>query len=231
MPDTSFDVLQVAVGETRGGNTAPAGGGRAPLVRDDQSGLSSPEERQLAVVAFGPSLAAKRMYGYRDPLSSKLTNHVGGHAEVAAGERRTLLRLDELVRLVSPHETSLMLGAGASVSSGAPTGAQLAKYLASKLPLPPEGDDLAEICGIFENRRGRKELVSVLREKLIDLQPTQGMLALPSFNWHAIYTTNFDRLVERSYASAGSSAVPAERALLLVERSGPGVRSDAHPPH
>ncbi|WP_157864223.1 SIR2 family protein [Mycolicibacter heraklionensis] len=38
-----------------------------------------------------------------------------------------------------------------------------------------------------------------VRRRLNDLEPTGGMLALPAFNWKAIYTTNFDQLVEKSY--------------------------------
>lgn len=113
------------------------------------------------------------------------------------------MRLDDLVALVDPAQTSLLLGAGASVSSGAPTGAQLARHLASKLSPSPDGEDLAEICGIYENRLGRKDLVAAIRQRLGTLQPTQGMLALPGFHWRAIYTTNFDRLVEDSYLTAG----------------------------
>ncbi|SDY92243.1 SIR2-like domain-containing protein [Modestobacter sp. DSM 44400] len=113
------------------------------------------------------------------------------------------MKLADLVALINPSQTSLLLGAGASVSSGAPTGASLARQLASRLSPPPDGGDLSEICGIYENRLGRKDLVQDIRQRLSGLQPTQGMLAVPAFNWRAIYSTNFDRLVEQAYRQAG----------------------------
>ncbi|QNG36552.1 hypothetical protein F1C76_08085 [Geodermatophilaceae bacterium NBWT11] len=75
--------------------------------------------------------------------------------------------------------------------------------MAERLPAGSGSDDLAEVCGLYENRHGRKDLVSALRIRLQNLTPTQGMLALPAFSWRAIFTTNFDRLVEESYRLAG----------------------------
>lgn len=116
-----------------------------------------------------------------------------------------LLQMDlsELAATVNPEQTVLLLGAGASIPSGAPTGARLARYLADKLSPPPDGDDLAEIAGIFEGRRGRRELAIAVKQRLNDLQPAGGILALPTYRWKGIYTTNFDRLVEIAYRNAG----------------------------
>lgn len=113
------------------------------------------------------------------------------------------MNLDDLCRHLEPTRTCILLGAGASVSSGAPTGAQLARILATRIGPSAESEDLAEVCGIYENRYGRKDLVREIRARLRNLKPTQGVLALPYFNWRAIYSTNFDRLVEDSYALAG----------------------------
>lgn len=114
----------------------------------------------------------------------------------------TAVELADLARTITPESTVLLLGAGASVPSGAPTGAALARHLASKLSPAPDGDDLAEIAGIFEHRLGRAELAKAVRARLSGLQPTRGLLALPAFDWRAIYSTNFDRLVEESYKIA-----------------------------
>jgi hypothetical protein len=110
--------------------------------------------------------------------------------------------IQELARVIDPTRTVLLLGAGASIPSGAPSGADLAQHLARMLKPTPEGADLAEIAGIFENRMGRADLVAAVRSKLSNLQPTGGLLALPSYAWRNIYSTNFDQLVERSYAAA-----------------------------
>ncbi|WP_046302095.1 SIR2 family protein [Mycobacterium sp. UM_Kg27] len=115
------------------------------------------------------------------------------------------MKLTELAASINPEQTVLLLGAGASIPSGAPTGAKLARHLAEKLSPPPEGDDLAEIAGIFENRLGRKDLAIAVKRRLRDLEPTGGILALPTYKWKGIYTTNFDRLVETAFRSAGVS--------------------------
>ncbi|MFF0315505.1 SIR2 family protein [Micromonospora sp. NPDC005252] len=110
--------------------------------------------------------------------------------------------LSELARIVVPEQTVLLLGAGAAVSSGGPTGAGLAKVLARRLRPSPDGDDLAEIAGIFEHRFGRRELAEAVKAELEGLTPTGGLLALPGFDWRAIYSTNFDRLIEQAYRYA-----------------------------
>jgi hypothetical protein len=112
------------------------------------------------------------------------------------------LRIDELARAVDPSNTVLLLGAGASIPSGAPTGAALANHLAHKVSPHVEGDDLQEISGIIEDRLGRRQLAAAVRDVFAPLEPARGILALPLYPWKAIYTTNFDRLVEKSYAIA-----------------------------
>ena len=111
--------------------------------------------------------------------------------------------VEALAKRIDPSQTILLLGAGASVPSGAPTGVQLAKHLASKLDPWPESEDLAEIGTIFEHRRSRRELVEAIRERLRSLTPAGGILLIPEFDWRSIYSTNFDRLVETAYSQAG----------------------------
>jgi hypothetical protein len=107
-----------------------------------------------------------------------------------------------LATLIEPEHTVLLMGAGAAVQSGAPTGAALAEFLASRLKPSPDGDELPEIAGIFEDRLGRPALVKAVRDRLVNLEPTGGLLAVPAFDWRAIYSTNFDTLVEESYRRA-----------------------------
>lgn len=111
--------------------------------------------------------------------------------------------LDELSRAAVPAETVLLLGAGASVPSGAPTAASLARALAQRLGRDPGDLSLAEVCSIFENKLGRRALVEQVRGQLQPLSPTGGLLLLPSIAWHRIYGTNFDQLLEKAYATAG----------------------------
>ncbi len=107
--------------------------------------------------------------------------------------------LNELVTLIKPEQTSLLLGAGASVPSGAPSGVQLAHSLANRANPPIDGDELDEVAGIFLNRLGRAALVAAVREELKGLTPTGGLLGIATFKWRAIFSTNFDSLVEEAY--------------------------------
>lgn len=111
--------------------------------------------------------------------------------------------VEALAKKIKPEQTVLLLGAGASVPSGAPSGAELATYLARKLTPVPAGQELSEIATIFENRTSRRELVEALQKRLQKLDPTGGLLLLPEMNWRSIYSTNFDLLIEKAYQRSG----------------------------
>ncbi len=115
-----------------------------------------------------------------------------------------MLSVQELAGLLDPTRTALFLGAGASMASGAPSGKELARKLIGALD-PDSGlpGELMDIASVLELRRGRPELIEALRGLLQPLRPAGGMEALPAFDWSAIYTTNYDYLVERSYERAG----------------------------
>jgi SIR2-like domain len=112
-----------------------------------------------------------------------------------------MLTMQELTSRLSPERVCLLLGAGSAVSSGAPTGAGLAEYLARQLNPVPVTRDLARVCGIWEIRKDRRSLVDSVRQRLAPLRPSNGLLSLPHFAWRHIYTTNFDELLERAYSS------------------------------
>lgn len=117
--------------------------------------------------------------------------------------------LSDMAAAIEPESTVLLLGAGASVPSGAPTGAELAHDLGTKLaPSVPVGDELEEVASILEVRVGRHALVNATRERFEGLRPSGGLLALPEFPWRRIYTTNFDRLVELAYQHARKELAP-----------------------
>ncbi|SDE07014.1 SIR2 family protein [Nocardioides lianchengensis] len=110
-----------------------------------------------------------------------------------------------LAARINPAQTVLLLGAGASVPSGAPTGAEFAAYLARRLSPQPQGSDLSEIATIFEHRTSRRELVEAIQERLRNLEPTGGLLLLPEFEWRSIYSTNYDLLLEKAYRKSDRS--------------------------
>lgn len=108
------------------------------------------------------------------------------------------ITLDQLIGSIQPERTVLVMGAGAAVSSGAPTGAALSKLLGQELPDSDLGDDLMETASIYENRHGRPKLIAAVRKRLEKLQPSGGLQALALHRWASIYSTNFDRLIEIS---------------------------------
>ncbi|MEE6163402.1 MULTISPECIES: SIR2 family protein [unclassified Mycolicibacterium] len=112
-----------------------------------------------------------------------------------------MFEISELVDRINPRQTILLLGAGASIPSGAPSGNQLAQRLARDLKglSDPNSYTLSELCSIYERRQGRKELAEAVARILSPLEPTKGIQLLPKFDWHRIYSTNFDLLVEKVY--------------------------------
>jgi NAD-dependent SIR2 family protein deacetylase len=119
------------------------------------------------------------------------------------------ISLEALCAVLKPENTSLLLGAGASVPSGAPSGIQLAQRLWRDVAKSDAlSEDLIETSGILERRFSRRPVIEALVSALRKLQPTGGMLGLPKFGWHSVFTTNFDQLMEAAYKSAGVPLVP-----------------------
>lgn len=109
--------------------------------------------------------------------------------------------LSAIVSRIEPHKTVLLLGAGASRSSGAPLAIDLCRTLERTLASGNKiSDDLSELAGILEHRYGRKALADAVAAALSSLKPDGGLLALAEYRWKALYTTNFDRLVEDAFA-------------------------------
>ncbi len=120
-----------------------------------------------------------------------------------------MLSIQEFAAAIDPSKTTLFLGAGSSIPSGSPSGPGLANQLWDLLGKGMSiSEDLTETCSILENKVGRPALVEEVRNILRPLQPTGGLLSLPEFGWHAIYTTNFDTLIEAAYRRLGRPLVP-----------------------
>jgi hypothetical protein len=81
-----------------------------------------------------------------------------------------------------------------------PDGHTLAKELANHFNVNVAGDyDLAKVSEIIEIRNGRTELEVFLKQRLADLEPDETLRWLFSLRWKAIFTTNYDRVIERAY--------------------------------
>ena len=119
------------------------------------------------------------------------------------------ISIDALARALKPSATSLLIGAGASVPSGAPTGMQLATDLWKRVAgATALSADLRETATILQRRFSRRAVVDVVVKSLSGLRPTGGLLGLPKFGWKRIFTTNFDKLMEGAYGQQGIAFVP-----------------------
>ncbi len=100
----------------------------------------------------------------------------------------------------------LFLGAGTGYNATdehggpAPDGGQLALDLASNFGVDTSSSPgLSKVAQVVELRKGRAELQSFLAKRLGSLEPDEHMRALFEHRWAAIFTTNYDRVIERAY--------------------------------
>jgi hypothetical protein len=95
-------------------------------------------------------------------------------------------------------------GTGAHVKDAlgqpGPNGDQLARELAAAFGIEVnENYDLAKIAEVVELRKGRTELETFLKKRLSSLEPDEVLRWLFSIRWKALFTTNYDRVIERAY--------------------------------
>lgn len=70
------------------------------------------------------------------------------------------MKVEELANTLDPRQTTLLFGAGASIPSGAPCGAEIARRLRAQLTTDLEDADLAEVAQVLEDKKGRLKLVA-----------------------------------------------------------------------
>ena len=74
---------------------------------------------------------------------------------------------------------------------------------------PPSHLDLAQIAQVVEIRHGREELEAFLAKRLDGFDPNASLRWLCTRRWRAIFTTNYDSIVQRSFEmSAAPYQVP-----------------------
>ncbi len=99
----------------------------------------------------------------------------------------------------------LFLGSGASFSSGGPLGTELGEYIRDNIVYSDDlyDDDLALYTEklLDNNKVSRKEMEICIKNRLVSLKPTKGHTFLTKIPWKAIYTTNYDTLIEDQYKS------------------------------
>jgi len=111
---------------------------------------------------------------------------------------------DELAEKIRDRECALFLGAGCSMGSKAPSGQRLLDAVRSQFHIESKlctelqtAFDIA--CGPDEENRTQVE--SFLQDIFTRLRPNSGHKIMTGFKWPAIFTTNYDQLIETAYMS------------------------------
>lgn len=108
---------------------------------------------------------------------------------------------ERLKEIIQSGECVLFLGAGVSISSGAPSGGQLANELGTAFfQSSPDTFQLDGVCQLVDGTEGRKTLNDWLVNRFHSISPTGALLSIPHFKWRSIYTVNIDILVEEAYS-------------------------------
>ena len=110
------------------------------------------------------------------------------------------ISISELAAKIRPDRTVLFFGAGSSIPSGAPSVSKIIERLASAFEIDADGYSLSEMTSFAEQKKHRKEVIKLLRSMFSHTTPTGSLLNLPLYDWKNIYTTNYDTLIEQSYA-------------------------------
>jgi hypothetical protein len=101
---------------------------------------------------------------------------------------------------VRPETTVLFFGAGSSVPSHAPSVKRIIDHLSNVFRQSSEGFTLAELTDLIEQKtKDRKHLISEIRTLFKNLKPTGGLSNISLYDWKALYTTNYDELIEAAY--------------------------------
>ena len=112
---------------------------------------------------------------------------------------------NELVSRIKEGNVVLFLGAGASIAAGGPSTNELATYLKERFPKSDQTlSEFFEVCqDVLDTLPyDRAQLEEAVRAKLSNLQASEAHKAITEHPWAAIFTTNFDDLVELSYRTS-----------------------------
>lgn len=102
-------------------------------------------------------------------------------------------------------ECVLFLGAGIGKylhrpdGSSLPDAAGLAQEIATHFSLDTKSDDLSKVAELVQIRGRKDDLEDHIRKQFADLAPDESIKWLCSRRWRAIFTTNYDRGIERGY--------------------------------
>ncbi|MDQ7788162.1 MAG: SIR2 family protein [Thermodesulfovibrionales bacterium] len=109
---------------------------------------------------------------------------------------------DGLLDKISSQKVILFIGNGASADAGGPTTEQVVATIKAKFKEATyTSDDFIQTCtDVMETTlTSRSDLEAVIKKSLYDLNPSPFHLQLPLNIWPAIFTTNYDDLIEKAY--------------------------------
>ena len=124
----------------------------------------------------------------------------------------------ELFNKIYQNKVVLFIGNGATVDVGGPKTRDLVAAIKKAFPEAIyRGDDFIHTCtDVMETTRtSRRELEQLIKKKLFDLKPGSFHTELPLHIWRAIFTTNFDDLIEQGLKWTPS--VGQDRGLIKRE--------------
>ncbi len=119
--------------------------------------------------------------------------------------------LKEILDKVKQGGVVLFLGAGASHAAGGPTGKKLTEMIKKRFPKIDESlNNFIDVCQdvIDTPPYSKTELEEFIRKALGDLQPTTSHRIITKYDWAAIFTTNFDDLIEIAYRTTPDKLKP-----------------------
>lgn len=118
---------------------------------------------------------------------------------------------DSLIAAVSQQSGVLFLGSAASYGAkhpeqhNIPSAVELKNLLSDRfLGGKLKDRTLAHVSEMCISETDLITVQSFVRDCFLPFEPAEHHLKIPSFFWHAIVTTNYDLIVERSYAAAGA---------------------------
>ena len=129
-----------------------------------------------------------------------------------ASERSTVVDIPPaLLGAIKEQRAVLFLGAGASRNAKHPKGDQIPdgdrlrdlicdKFLGGKLKHKP----LVAVAAMAASEAGLAAFQQYVHDLFTPFEPADFHLLIPQFRWRAIATTNFDLIVEKSYATTSA---------------------------
>lgn len=121
-------------------------------------------------------------------------------------ENRKQAHLAEILEKMKRGNVVLLLGAGASLSAGGPDTSSLSMMIKQQFPKVQQNlENLLDVCQdvIDTPPYDRQQLEDFVVGKLNSLKPSQSHLEIAKYDWAAIFTTNYDNLIELAYQMGG----------------------------